>query len=587
MPGLRSVKREAGLAAIARGRSVALIMLILPGLAQAQTASQITPDSFEPPLPRVSGSVDFSGQAGLQAPAGADQLSVTISGVDITGELPSLEPAGQRLRDKLVGGPVPVSDIFAASSALEAEYARKGYVLARVVLPAQSLRDGGRLRLVVVNGYVERIDSSGVPPEVAGRIAEVTTPLVGKRGLKIGEIERRLLTAGDTAGVSLRSALSPGSASGATVLTLDGDFDPVSGFIGLDNTLAEELGTWSLSAGVDVNSALGLGETLYLRMSGYPGEPFSDAGLFADEPRTRTIAGGAIVPVGIDGMTINIEGTKSQTAPDPDEDLRTTSDFERLSLRLRYPWIRTRALTLSSEVIFDAQSEDVYLVTPDDKFTLSSDAVRVLRLAGDANWLSEAGQFAAGRAILSFGLDAFGARGEDDATLAKPLSRQGADAEFTKLELSGQFSQPLPANLGLTVSGRAQTSFGDPLVTSEQFGVASLQELSAFDSGTLYGDSGWMLRGDLQAPRDFGRPGAALLITPYVFGAAGQLFLEEPTALEEETTNVSTVGVGVEIYRGLGNYFSDASLTLEAARGFRDDGGDDEDRFTLVGSIRF
>src|SRR5690606_29383935 len=98
------------------------------------------------------------------------------------------------------------------------------------------------------------------------------------------------------------------------------------------------------------------------------------------------------------------------------------------------------------------------------------------------------------------GLNALGARTASDATATLPLSRQGADAEFAKLELAASYSRPVADNLVVSVYGRGQTSFGEPLLRSEQIGIASFRELSTFDAGSIGGDSGWVLRGDVLSP---------------------------------------------------------------------------------------
>ena len=92
----------------------------------------------------------------------------------------------------------------------------------------------------------------------------------------------------------------------------------------------------------------------------------------------------------------------------------------------------------------------------------------------------------------------FGAGGE-------PFSRQGAEAEFTKLVLNARYDAAIDTNWRLGLSGRVQSSFGDPLVTSEQMNVAGSGELSAFDAGSLRGDSGWTVRAELghQSQVDF------------------------------------------------------------------------------------
>ncbi|MEF9604983.1 hypothetical protein O4J55_22735, partial [Paracoccus sp. PXZ] len=78
--------------AIAVAAIAALAVLALPaGPARTQprppTASQITQDSYQPPMQRLSGSVVFSGSPGLAAPAGADRLSIQLTDVRVEGAL--------------------------------------------------------------------------------------------------------------------------------------------------------------------------------------------------------------------------------------------------------------------------------------------------------------------------------------------------------------------------------------------------------------------------------------------------------------------------------------------------------------------
>lgn len=565
---------------------VALAAAVASGTpARTQTASQITPPTFRPELPRVGGAVVFSGEPGLDAPPGSDRLSITLSGVTVEGGRSELAAVEAATEARLVGGPVAVSELFAAARDLEAAYASAGFVLVRVTLPPQELRDGGRLRLVLVDGFIERVDAGQLPDRVRGRTEAVLAPLVGVRGLRLGEIERQLLIAGDTPGVALRSVLSAGDEPGGTVLTVEARYRPVTGFVSLDNTLASDLGRWTLGLGLDANSLFGRGETFYLRAFGYPG--FGSDGFFGSDPLQRIIAGGVVFPVGTDGLTFNVEYTDSRTTPEASrKSAETASDFERLNVGAAYPIIRTQPLEVTARLSFDAQSEDQWLRDP--YAPLYSDDLRILRLAGEATWRRESGAELSGRAILSFGLDAFGARTQDDVgPNGTPLSREGADASFQKLEVAVGYSRPLRGPFGLNLLARGQTSFGEPLALSEQIGIASFEELSTFDAGTIGGDQGYIVRADLTATHAIERWRVPVILTPYAFAATGAVYLEEPTALERRSTHASSFGIGLDLTAVRDPDFSDASITVEFGRGLRDDDEPDENRFTLVAAFRF
>ena len=568
--------------------ALALAGCVVGSAAYAQTASQITPPTFRPDQLRAGGSVVFSGQPGLDAPAGAERLSIKLTGVKVEGALPGLEADQKALENRLLGGRIPVSEVFSAARDLEASYARAGYVLVRVVLPAQTLRDGNVLRIVVVKGFVEKVEYKDVPDQIKSRISAVIDPLVGRSDLRLAEIERKLLIAGDTPGVALRSTLTPGATPGGAILVVQARYQMVSGFAGFDNTLSGSLGRSNISLGLDTNSALGFGEIVYLRGSGHVGgsDVNGYGGLFDEYPRVRTLAAGAVVPLGVDGLTFNLEGTQSKTTPKP-QGIQTFSEYERFSARLRYPWIRSRALTIGSELIFDATEDKQGLLAPGVNIPYALDRLRILRAATDAVWQIDAASTFTARGILSFGLDGLGARGASDATPLLPLTRLGADANFQKLELLANYSRLLMDHVAIGAYGRVQTSFNQALPQSEQIGIASFQELSTFDAGTLGGDEGWVIRGEVSSPWNIAAAPIPVTVAPYAFAATGALYLQRPTVLEQGTTRVSSLGLGVRFLGTLNPGFSQASLAFEFGRRFRDDYLPDANRFTVVGSVRF
>ena len=558
--------------------------MLLPGAGGAQTAADITPETLAPQPPRLAGAVRFTGAPGLATPEGADRLSVSIRSVTVEGGLPDLAPAEEALTAQLTDGPVRVSDIFAAARRLEAAYARAGYVLARVVLPPQELRDGGSLRLTVVDGFIEAVETDRVPDPVRARVDAVTAPLEDRRGLRLSQIERSLLLAGDTFGLALESALARGEAPGATRLVLGGEFRPVTGFVGLDTGYGRDLGHYILDTGLEVNSLLGLGETIYFRFGGNLSSRGAAEGLFSSTPRVRTLAAGTVVPLGTQGLTLNAEIADSRTTPRTDG-LPTTSQFSRGSLRLAYPVLRSRALTLVARGSLDATTDRSTAILADgSRPRLSRDRMRVLRLGGDLLRVPEAGGFDELTGVLSLGLDALGAR---SGSAELPLSRDGARPDFTSLSLSGRSIRPLGDGLVLALSGRAQTAFGRPLVESEQISLSGTAGLSGFVPGQVKGDSGALVRAEMRRPVEMQEPAMPGLVTPYGFVATGVVWLHQPSAVERGRERASSFGLGVELLPSFEERFTQASIRVEAARGLRHGGGDNDNRVSLVGSLRF
>lgn len=137
------------------------------------------------------------------------------------------------------------------------------------------------------------------------------------------------------------------------------------------------------------------------------------------------------------------------------------------------------------------------------------------------------------------------------------------------------------------MTGRVQTSFGDPLVNSEQFSLVGGSELSSFDNGALRGDSGWVVRAELSTRFDSAVAKMPLAISPYVFAGYGMALLENPTALEQRKTKAASYGIGVDLASSMNSSFRSSSVRIEYGIGTRDDATSDEKRFSISGTFRF
>ncbi|WP_181705367.1 ShlB/FhaC/HecB family hemolysin secretion/activation protein [Chthonobacter rhizosphaerae] len=555
--------------------------------ASAQTAGQITPSTLQPAPPTARPVVALPESGPGEAPVGAGGLTVRLAGVDVTGTLAGFEQTTAALLEPLAGRDVSVAALFAAAGALERAYASKGYLLARVIVPAQTLEDGGRMSLVVLDGFIERIDDSALPARVRARIAAVTGSLVGRRSIRRDDIERRLLIAGETPGTALRSILKRGAEKGGAVLVLETDHRPVSGSVGFDNGMSDALGNWRMTSSFELNSVAGRGEQLYLGFAGHP--TLSDTiGFFASDPRNRSIGGGATLPIGSDGLLVNLEAIRTDASPRPDPAAPTfSSSFERYSARLRYPFLKSRAFALSTEVAFDVIQDRVDTIAP-TATSLSLDELRVLRASVNLSIASPWDDAVSARIAFAHGLDAFGARAASDATAVLPLSREGADSDFRKVEAVLSWSRQVADHLAVGATTAAQWSFGDPLPGSEMFSPALSSSSLGFDMGSIQGDAGYWLRGEIASPWSFATGhGLDLTLEPYTFGGIGQVWLEEPTAAERASTRLGSIGAGLRLGTAAATDPRRFDVSFEWARQYRSGSEDEEDRFTSLATFRF
>jgi len=478
-----------------------------------------------------------------------------------------------------------VADLYAAAAQAEAVEARAGRVLLRVAIPQQDLTDGATLRLTVVEGFIERIDTSSLPKSVRDRVSGIAARLLRDTGITQADLERRLLLAADIPGVTLRSTLAAGEQPGGVVLRIDADYRPVTGFMSVDNMLPDALGRTAFGIVVDFNSVLGAGELIYLRASGLPNTGRQTS--FLDPtPRNRALEVGLMLPLGTDGLSFTIEGTDARTAPRRASALLPGfgSRFRRLSSTLRYPVIRRRSLTVGLEARLDVQDERVQIIDPVD-LPLSLDRLRILRAAADVITYLPGGGFASARIEGSFGIDGLGARSAADATQTLPLSRLGSDASFQKLAATVAIDKRVADHVTLAGRAHAQTSFGQVMANSEQIGIASVDGVSPLPSGLIQGDQGYVVRGEARAPFVISRPTLFASFAPYLFVAQGAVRYEQPTLFEPRTTSTFAYGIGLRLAGQITRSSPGITAGIEYGRAHLD--GVRPDRVTFTMFARF
>ena len=184
--------------------------------------------------------------------------------------------------------------------------------------------------------------------------------------------------------------------------------------------------------------------------------------------------------------------------------------------------------------------------------------------------------------------ESLGGRGAGDAVREQvPLTRQGASPSFDKLAANLHVTQPVPDTvLQVSAQVNAQTSFGEPLLTSEQITLDGQALVSGLDAGLFAVDEGVAARLELAGPLPLDVSGVA--VTPYVFGAVGRGRLEQPTAVESSLVTGASYGIGLRGQVSAPTRQSEHIVSVELSR--FDLVGHNEDRgskLTVVLGSRF
>jgi hemolysin activation/secretion protein len=479
--------------------------------------------------------------AGAQIPAQAKKLSFKLLGFDVSGEFQELAPARHQIEAPLTGKRITVADVFEFADHLQQIYVRAGYPLARVVILPQEFEKSARIKLRVIDGFIERMDLGAISPNVRDRVAAVLAPLAHRTHLKQSELERQLLIAGEAPGLVLNAVFAAGKEVGGSVLVLAGRYRPVSASVYTDNALPAVFGTGQVVTSASFNSLLGAGEQLTLSAAGLPDKDF-----VTKFPTRRYLSGTFSIPLGIDGWNLEFGGTDGVTTPRVNQDAFSQGLLTQGHAKLSYEAIKRRDFELTLNGQFEATNEEINTLLFVPQVPLSVDRLRVLRSGFEGIWrLRESGTTFNFGSTFSRGLDGLGARTAADADPLTPLSRQGADAVFDKWTGHVEVNQNLPYDLFTSVAASGQTSFHHALLTSEQYDIDGAKMLSGFTAGALPGDTTWVVRGEFG--RSFALPAGAggVVLSPYVFAATGERILEDPTVLEISSVHATNTGVGM------------------------------------------
>ena len=460
-----------------------------------------------------------------------------------------------KYQKKIIGKEQNISELYNLALEIEKDYNEKGYPLVRVVLPTQELEpEEATVFIKVIDGFIEQLDLSKVPVNQVRRIYSYLKPLIRKKSIMFAQIERQLLLAGNTAGLTLESTLSAGVNEGGTVLAITAKHQLFNGSVTFDNTQSEELGRQQGQARSVINSPLGLGETISLFGLARPTIK-GMKGTGADVPIR---AGGLAmsVPIGNNGLTTGLSYMESMTRPGADaRDLGLEANMKSATATVSYPLVykRDKAVFFRGTLSWTDEIQQTNLSGEDQD--LSHDRITALRFGTSLNRCQ----------VGCLGIDIQVSRGIDiasrslgDVGQGTPLSRASGKNNFTHFKLDTTYSVALTKDLNFNINTGGQLALDD-LLNSEQSGITGPNKLSGFTSGAISGDENWYFRG--QFNNDY-RLNDKLKVSPYVYGAVGVAYTITPTAAENRATAAKSIGIGLTI-NSMDKYFFDKNVSAK------------------------
>jgi len=510
--------------------------LLLPGLpALAQTPGQTSAqpghidERFQqrPTAPSVGAPIEIPQQQSTTN-AAAQGVTFTVKSVVFDGNRVVPSSTLQEIAAPYVNRPISLNDANELAAKVTAAYRDAGYVLSRAVVPAQDVTSG-TLHIRIIEGSIDKVKIQGNAGGARPYLEAYGDKIAAIHPLTARVLERELLLASDLAGMNVRSILTASTTTpGAADLTLVVEPKKVEAYLGVDNHGSRYLGRYETQAAVYFNDAFGTGGRLGLNGVVTPdtGPDLAYGGVSFDQP------------LGTDGL--RSFSNFSYAATQPGSVLRplgSKGSALNASTALSYPFIRSRDFNLQGSAGFAYHDVRSWNAVVDPLF---ADHTRDLSGTLYMNALDNWGGYSTLSVSLTQGLPILGATKSSDPV----KSRSGASGVFTRGNFEASHEQPFGDRFSIMVGVAGQTSFGGPLLASEQFSLGGDMFNRGFDPSEVTGDSG--LAGRIE-PRVMVADQLAFLSNLQLFGffEGGAVWQSQAITGVPDSQTLGSAGAGV------------------------------------------
>lgn len=455
--------------------AAAVLMCGTPALAQTSAQPSHIDQQFrpQPAAPSVGAPIEIPTTQGEAPPTGSESVSFTITSVDFQGNTALPDQELKDITAAYIGHPITLAQVYEMAEHVTAAYRSRGFVLARAIVPAQRMSDG-HLTIKIIQGFISSVKIQGDAGGASSYLEAYGAKIAAQRPLTADVLERELLLVSDLTGFNVRCVLTPSATvQGGADLTLVVDRKLVDAYFSVDNRGSKYLGPYEVMAGAFINDAFGTAGRLGISTVITPdsGPDMAYGALSFDQP------------LGDDGMRVFT--TLSYTHTKPGSVLAALDTSGRAlngDMALSYPFTRSRDFNFLGTAgisYHDVESQNA-VVRP-----LFSDHIRAVYAQLYINALDEWGGYSTVSGRITQGLDVLGAT--TSGSLEK--SRVGADGTYTRANLDATRDQPIIDDLSIYLAASGQTSFGKPLLASEQYALGGYSFDRAYDPSQITGDS--------------------------------------------------------------------------------------------------
>lgn len=465
--------------------ALALFALPLPTLAQTipnsgQILQQVQPRPTETPKAEPGLVIETPNTA-----AAADNTPFAVTRLQLDGNTAFDNATLHALVADGEGHTLTLSQLNALAQRITDYYHAHGYLLARAVVPAQTLSDG-TVHITVIEARYDQVQLDNRSRVSDGLLLATLAPLHSGDLVTQAALDRSLLLLGELPGVVPHATLSPGSSAGTSTLGVVAEAVPMlQGSLFMDDAGSRYTGRLRVGGNLDINSPLHHGDQLSL----------------------SAVTAGHGMRYGRLGYqyTLNGQGTRLGAAYSalayslggPLDALEAHGTAQVASAWLTQPLLLTRSSRMDVRLQFDRKqlrdsidSTDLHADRHSNQWTASLDGQHSDNLAGGGFTTIS---LSVGHGHLGFDRGAAAAGAADAATARTQGSYTHWNASLARL-------QSLSASTRLYASVSGQHSNRN-LDSSEQFLLGGPGSVRGYEVASVAGASGWLgtleLRHDL------------------------------------------------------------------------------------------
>lgn len=422
---------------------------------------------------QVSPKVTIGKEAPPIAPAAPDETTVTVVQFQLVGNTLMTNDQLQVALHEYLNHPLSFAQLNQAAAAVAATYRNAGLV-ARAFLPQQEI-DNRVVKIQIIEsvfGQVRISDTSTQRIHHARLVRMIESAQTRGQPVDLNRIDRVLLLLDDMPGISVSGNLADGQAQGETDLVLDvHDQGWVSGSATVDNTGSRSTGQSRLSATLNVNSPLKVGDLLSTSLLKSEGSNYQRMAYTAPLGTNGWRTGGhaSHLSYHLVGDFASLDG----------HGIATSSGVD-----LSYPLLRGQLSNINVSSSFDLKKFENYT---NGSILVSNYKINVANIGLNANHVDAMG--GGGYNTFSLGASAGKVNLEGSPNQTSDAATAHTAGAFTKLSLSISRLQTLTSDLSLYLSFASQTA-NKNLDSSERFYLGGSSGVRAYPTSEGGGSQG-------------------------------------------------------------------------------------------------